>query len=120
MTPLGPTVPPHCTSCSDYQIHILSLLVMSPQLNRLFLLTTLNFSDIDRLSVEWGCREALHNEVTGFYLGFLVWGRRSGLKLMVGGGVCGHRLEFFRGVWGHGPPEIFCNFEPCESGFEVF
>jgi len=28
----------------------------------------------------------LYNEWTGFYLGFFVWGRRSELKLMVGGG----------------------------------
>ena len=44
---------------------------------------------------------------------------------MVGGGRgggrgCDHRPEFSRGVWGHAPPEKFCNFEPCESGSEVF
>ena len=37
-----------------------------------------------------------------------------------GGWGCGHRPEFSRGVRGHAPPENFCNFEPCESGSEVF
>jgi len=40
---------------------------------------------------------------SGFYLGFFVWGRRSELKLM----VCGRRLLFSRGVWGHAPWKIF-------------
>ena len=31
-----------------------------------------------------------------------------------GGGGCGHRPEFSRGIWGHAPPEL------CESGSEVF
>ena len=48
------------------------------------------------------------------------WGLGGG-----GVGCCSHRPEFFRGVWGHAPPpphppEKFCNFEPCESGSEVF
>ena len=30
---------------------------------------------------------------TGFYLGFFVWGRRSELKLMVGGGSVGSKTD---------------------------
>ena len=32
---------------------------------------------------------------------------------------CGHRPQPPRGVWGHAPPEKFCNFKPSER-FEAF
>ena len=44
--------------------------------------------------------------LSGFYLGFLVWGGGGGgkmLKVIVDGG-CSHRPQFSRGVWGHAPP----------------
>ena len=52
--------------------------------------------------------------LTGFYLGFLVWGGKM-LKVTVDGG-CSHRSQFSRGVWRHAPPIFFLNFEPSESG----
>ena len=42
--------------------------------------------------------------LAGFYLGFLVWGRRSGLKLMVGVGGLRPQARVSMGVWGHAPP----------------
>ena len=46
-------------------------------------------------------------------------GEKIRLEIDWGGGGCGHRLEFSRGSGGMSP-EKFCNFEPCESGSEVF
>jgi len=41
---------------------------------------------------------------TGFCLGFFGWGRRSELKLMVGGGSAGEGYCFLGGSGGMAPP----------------
>ena len=52
----------------------------------------------------------------GFYLGFFGWGRRSELKLIVGGGSVGEGHCFL----GHAPPENVLSFEPSKSDYEAF